>query len=693
MYKDTSELFEFNKMIFIYLITSGVLCIWLMRSVQEGKLLFKRTPFDVFIGLFFISQVLSTLFSIDVHTSLFGYYGRFNGGLISLVTYLVLYYSLASFVSENAKERDDFIKGILKISVISAALVIFWGIPGKLGHDLSCVVFSGKFDNSCWTAQFDPAARMFSTLGQPNWMGAYIAIIFFINLYFYFRNKGKDILYGFLLFLGLSAVYFTNSRSSVMAVLLSLIPLLALILIKAKTFKIPNLRTKLLILGAFVLLLTVIFKTGVGQIDKFLIIETYKQLFYSKSKTEPVPVNTQKQVSNFNVTSSVDIRKIVWKGAISLGLQYPLFGTGVETFAYSYYFVRPQEHNLTSEWDYLYNKAHNEYLNFFATTGFFGVGAYVLFLAAVIIFALIWIFKSGSFLQSCLLASWVTILITNSVGFSTTVINLYFYILPLLIYFLELSKKKETITIETKGSLSKKESGGSAVWYACVLLLLLFFVQYFVSYWIADTKFAQGEAAARSNDYQTAITLITSAAAFHHEHVYEDKLSFYLASLAVYQKDPKEALRLMQSAQDYNDQSLKESPQNILYWKTRIKNLYLFYQVTLDKKYLDDGVLALNEAQKISPTDPKLTYFAATYYALIYDEEKNPLMKKKYEQQSLLAVDQSIRLKSDYFESYYLKAQLLKKYQMKTEAKQVYEYILKNVSPNNAQVIQDMKDL
>ena len=71
-----------------------------------------------------------------------------------------------------------------------------------------------------------------------------------------------------------------------------------------------------------------------------------------------------------------------------MALKYPLFGTGVETFAYSYGFVRPIAHNLTSEWDYVYNKAHNEYFNYLALTGFLGLGAYLGFIAVFIIYVL-----------------------------------------------------------------------------------------------------------------------------------------------------------------------------------------------------------------------------------------------------------------------------------------------------------------
>jgi O-antigen ligase len=60
----------------------------------------------------------------------------------------------------------------------------------------------------------------------------------------------------------------------------------------------------------------------------------------------------------------------------------------VETFAYSYYNFRPAQHNQLSEWDYLYNKAHNEFLNFLSTTGAFGLATYLLIILWFSIFAL-----------------------------------------------------------------------------------------------------------------------------------------------------------------------------------------------------------------------------------------------------------------------------------------------------------------
>lgn len=724
MFKNTSELFEFNKMIFIYILVTLIAGLWILRMIQAERFLFKKTPIDLFIGVFFLSQIVSTIFSIDRHTSIFGYYGRFNGGMLSLITYIVLFYSLVEFLHHDMSRAVSFIRKFLNITLLSSFLVILWGLPGRIGHDLSCLVFTGVFDNACWTAQFDPAARMFSTLGQPNWLGAYLSIVFFFILYLFFtssNNWNQDnkslilrigshpIFYYVLLFINLIAIYFTNSRSTNLSIAVSSALFLVWFLLNRKKVSLPHARKKVLVFIFGLLICVMIFKTGIASIDKYLLLDTYKQVLNKENNSQvQMAGKTADAVQNppLKITESFDIRQIVWKGAVQLGMDYPLFGTGVETFAYSYYFVRPAEHNLTSEWDYLYNKAHNEYLNYFATTGFLGLGSYLMLLAAISILSLYGSMRSfkskpdsdglfASFLQLCLFASWVTILVTNFFGFSTTTINLYFFSLPAIIYILQLQKdKKNASEISYKANT---KSPSNVVGFGITFLVTLYLIQYFASYWYADIKYALAENHAKINqDYQSAVVHLTRAMELHPEHVYEDKLSFYLANLAFlasYQKDTRLVQEYSNASDSYNTSSLNQSPQNILYLKTRIKNLYIYYQITLDKKYLVQGIEVLHQARKLSPTDPKLPYFLSTYYSLLYDEEKDAKKKSEYQVSSLDAIDTSIHLKNDYYESYYLKAQLLKKYGKNKEARETLSYILKTLSPNNAEIMKELETL
>ncbi|OGK14608.1 hypothetical protein A3C98_00180 [Candidatus Roizmanbacteria bacterium RIFCSPHIGHO2_02_FULL_37_15] len=713
----TSELFEFNKMILIYLITLGILFFWSLKMILLNKIIIKKTPFDLVILFFLFSQTVATIFSIDPHTSFFGYYGRFNGGLLSILSYLILYYGFISNFSLNRQVLDK----LLKFSLLSSMIVILWAIPGKFGRDMSCLLFMGQFNNSCWTDQFRPAERMFSTLGQPNWLGAYLAINFFIGTYFLFRkqaNLRSLFIYSGYLFLSFSSILFTRSRSAFLSVVLGWFGFIILLFLKNKENFTQQLK-KIILLSFLLIFSIVLFKTGIGKIDQFLSLSFYNKVIKSKQKED---VNLTKpsgekqftrDYSASSVTTSSEIRKIVWRGAINLGIRYPFFGTGVETFAYSYYFVRPKEHNLTSEWDYLYNKAHNEFLNYLATTGIVGLGAYLLMIVLVIVhstgkifrFNLNFLVKSNptdlrrdinqdlkfETLEICLLLSYFTILVTNFFGFSTTTINLFFYLIPAFLVIssqkLEQNKdKKNFVKLTTKRRLM----------LLILTIALTFFLIYFLRYYFADIKYAEGENFSKIGEYQKAAQLLNQANTLKYDHVYEDKLSYTLANIAFiasYQKQNDVAEKMMKTADLLNNKSIVAAAKNVLYWKTKAKNHYLFYQITLDPLELKVALDALEKARLIAPSDPKIPYSLAIFYSLLADEAKKNNEKLKYNRLSLIEIDKSIDLKNNYRDGYFLKGQILKKTSRFEEAKKVFNFILHNLNPDDNEVKKELDSI
>jgi len=732
----TSELFEFNKLIFIYGITLGVVFFWLLKKVLDQKIIIKKTPFDIPILLFLASQILSTLFSIDKHTSFYGYYGRFNGGLISIISYVVLFFVFVSFQSA----AKQILEKILKISLYSSLIVIVWGLTGKLGVDFSCLIFVGQLGNNCWTDQFRPAERMFSTLGQPNWLGAYLAINFFIGAYFLLKkiianNKvdTKTVIVSFYLILNFTAILFTRSRSALFAVLFGTITLFiyASQTRLKKVFSKNGIRLVGLILVCLLFSL-VVFKTGINKIDRYLTL-TQKSVRLAADKSQSLNLENLKKVSQESgITTSADIRKIVWKGAFDLGLRYPISGTGVETFAYSYYFTRPAAHNLTSEWDYLYNKAHNEYLNYFATTGFIGLLAYLFLIISTLMYGWknikykilnikntnqkikmtdgnITIQQYNNILLTiCLIVSYITILVTNFFGFSTTTINLYFYLIPA--FFVVLNEKQtinNSLSImlfrvsnyqsELRTSQQFSIFNTSRLQKILMLLLVLTTLYLLVGltrYYIADIKYSRGDNFSKLGDFQKAAQLLNEANNLKTEHVYEDKLSYVLANIAFtasYQKEKTIAKNMRNVSDELNKKSLIASPKNVLYWKTRAKNYYLYYQISLDSKDLNQAIAALERARTLSPTDPKIPYSLAIFYSLLESEEKDSRKKLKFQQLALQEINISINLKTDYRDGYYLKGQFLKKAGKQEEAKQSFEYILKNLDPNDQDSIKELE--
>src|SRR5688572_774729 len=97
----TSELFELNKMWLTWEVTIFIVVAWFSKMILQKKISIQRTPLDIPILLFLISQTISTVISMDAHTSFWGYYSRFNGGLLSTITYIFLFYAVVSNLKKS----------------------------------------------------------------------------------------------------------------------------------------------------------------------------------------------------------------------------------------------------------------------------------------------------------------------------------------------------------------------------------------------------------------------------------------------------------------------------------------------------------------------------------------------------------------------------------------------------------------
>ncbi len=623
--------------------------------ILTKKIIFKKTFLDIPLFLFFIIQIISTIFSIDKNVSLFGYYGRFNGGLISIFVYIFLFYAAVS-------NKVNFLS-LLKVSLLSSFISIIYALPGKLNHDLTCILVSqGKIiDNSCWSTEinvFNPAIRAFSTLGQPNWFGAFLVVNFFIGLYFFLNNLNKKkqfFIYLSYLFLNFSFILFSRSKSSFLALIIGLIIFVIFYLKKIKKLKKAFISLFLIISFSIIL-----FKTGIDKLDYLL---NFKNLVLKNKIVENRKINNNRDSqTSIKITDSGVIRRIVWEGAIELGKKYPLFGTGVETFGYSYYFVRPKEHNLTSEWDFVYNKAHNEFLNYLATTGFVGFFSYLILIFIVIyqFFKNIFFIKNENINKDIyifLLIIYLGILITNFFGFSTTTINLFFYIIPgfLVIKTLENEQKQKERKINF--DISKNQ-------LILSIILVLFFSYLFLlilRYWLADVNYSKALNYLKINDYQKTAFYLNKAINLKKEPIYLDKYSSILASLSFlssYENNKILVKELISKSEDLNNQTIKGSPYNIFYWKTKIKNQYYYYLATGNFHYLYRGIEYLNKIKNLFPTDPKIYYTEALFYSLLIESEEDEAKKYDFYNKTLRIIRETLSLKKDFYEAIELKKEI-----------------------------------
>jgi len=751
---DTSELFEFNKLWITFIITIVIGTAWITKMIAKKQFRIQRTPLDIPIALFLISEIISTVLSLDPHTSIWGYYSRFNGGLLSIFSYVFLYFAFVSNLKEEEKEKEtkfEFKKiyifaigivaffigalissqikittdsvsfpfqlfanlitvlvsfailmkaapsGIIKRSIYallsSALLVILWGLPSHFGYDPTCLLFRGTLDVACWTSDFQPKVRIFSTLGQPDWLGAYLAAlipligVLFINFttesklifnksFSFVKTQKFWIAVALFIFFILAylALLYTQSKSAIIAIWLT-IPLLLIcyfwFYIRPKfDIKKLNLDFKITII-LFLSLCLVAFFSGqpFGQLRRFefqnivshlakpVATKTAANVVAPTPTPPPSPVST----GELGGTDSGKIRLLVWHGALDIWKNNLIFGSGLETYAYAYYQYRPAAHNLTSEWKYLYNKAHNEYLNYLATTGTVGIVTYLFMIGSFLFISFRYLLRRSKKLTGkdlvivSLVTGYGTILITNFFGFSVVMINIMFYLFPAFIFIMAGKidyDKSYSLPSSVKDVFVLNKLQKSLIVIAVLVSLYLAYT--LINFWNADRNYYYGMNYDHAGDYEKAYPFLRTAVSLRpSEPTFKDEFSYNNAVLGASllvqaQKQPQAqqqqaqtvAKQLIESAINYSNETTTNHPNDIVFWKTRVRVFYTLGQ--LDPSYLTQALDAIKRAAVLAPTDADVSYNLGVLYGQNGDFKD-----------AVKTLENTIRLKRDYNSPYY----------------------------------------
>jgi len=468
----------------------------------------------------------------------------------------------------------------------------------------------------------------------------------------------------------------------------------------------------------------IIFFNGsyIDTIDKYFTLDAWVQSTRNLSassrqgkkqetitQTKPAPSAPTGPLLESGGTESGTIRKFVWQAALDGWKATPknmLIGTGTETFAFAFYQYKPVGHNLTSEWDFLYNKAHNEYLNYLTTTGLFGLVSYIVLLIAMgVVFVTSHIpsFKSQTdsntknlntqtinpknikydsngtrqqwnneltILLPALFAGWVSVLITNFFGFSVVIVQLFLFLFPAVSYvLLQKNHRRVTVTIPPVFAII------ASIIVACVCAFTIYRIGLS---WVADKTFAAGYRLNRVGSPAKAYPYMTQAISMiPDEPLYRDERASLLSTLSLSAIDSGQATlaaQLAQQAVTDNQTSLMISPNNVNYWKTRTKVLYAM--TPIDPGYLESAITSLEHAVSLSPNDPKIVYNLGVLAARAgksVDAEMYLLRAK--------ALKQNYR---DVYKGLYLLYTQLKN---PAKAREVLTWYLNSVNPNDEEFL------
>jgi O-antigen ligase len=322
----------------VMMLTMGGLGITLLhRSKGRWNAIWNSPVLVVFLLLVLVMAV-SNLFS---PTPLIGLYGTYSRGL-GLVTELFLLFFVLYVALGVSKQQILF---LLRCSFISAVLVAAYAFLQQLGWD----PFFTDFDIGIFVG------RAFSFLGNPSYLGQFMALEVLIGLYLtgLEKEKRKRMLMGMGVLILLAALVFSGTRTAVLGLGV------AAVLVAVREY-----RVLLAIFRAHKRMMVV------GVIAGGILLSTFPVDRFSFSDT---------------ALRSLWSRVEIWKGTVRLIEERPLLGYGSESF-YVYFpevmtkkFLTLEEQiGLTAD------RIHNETLEVFFSHGIVGLVFYALLLVLIL---------------------------------------------------------------------------------------------------------------------------------------------------------------------------------------------------------------------------------------------------------------------------------------------------------------------
>lgn len=166
--------FSGTKTTWMRVLGAIILAIWAIKLIVTRKHRFVRTPLDWPVLSFLLCTTIASLTSVHVYTSIVGFYGRYEG----LTSWCL--FGLFFFVITNYIKSFQQLKRIIVTVVSAATLMAIYSIVQR--HGIDPYMWGGVIT---WQ-------RVIGTIGQPNFLAAYMLMAFFLILAVLLMEKKWD---------------------------------------------------------------------------------------------------------------------------------------------------------------------------------------------------------------------------------------------------------------------------------------------------------------------------------------------------------------------------------------------------------------------------------------------------------------------------------------------------------------------
>ncbi len=411
--REMHNVFEIPKNILFQTLTEILLFIYLVKIVLGGlpgrEFLWQRIKYLIPTFIFIVILGVSTVFSQVPWFSFWGSWERRMGYLAWLH-----FFVFALILILNIKGRKQIFRLFFTVTLCSFFVVVY-GMIQALGIE--------PFE---WT--FDPflSKRIFSSVGQPNFLGSWLLLVMPIIFYLFVEKRlqlssksaKRKFVFHFFLFILLVllfwALFATKSRGAWIG-LIALVGFLSIVFIWQKN-------KKLMIIPIFCFIIFV-------GLVAFLNRSGFNKTSFSYN-----PFLSRLQTFT-DLKAAGNYRLMHWRAALDLIKQRPVLGYGLGTQRFNFPRYYAPEFALYEKPNIYLDYAHNDILDVLLAAGFLGLAGYLFLIISVFYLGLKYIFqKIPSEFTVYSLKLMVLALLAGLFGYLVS-LQFSFHIMSTLVYF------------------------------------------------------------------------------------------------------------------------------------------------------------------------------------------------------------------------------------------------------------------
>jgi tetratricopeptide (TPR) repeat protein len=399
-----------------------------ITSIKSNIAVNKNVIYAIFIFLF--SGLISFLLTNPLYTGFFGETQRRNGFLSYLCLSIILISAMQSI-------KFSFITRLSLIVILVGLVLSVYGLMQISGLDFV------KWNN--------PYNAVISTVGNPNFAAAIMAIIATLNFGFSLMpnfNLTQRLLHLAVFVLSFVAIFRSDARQGLVSGAVG-IGTITIIYVHSKYRKIGWLFAfSALIIGIFSIL---------GMLQK----GPLQSLLYK---------------------DSVSVRGYYWRAGIEMFRDNFLFGVGQDRYGAFFKAYREPQYSLTYGFDITSSNAHNVPIQLFSTGGIFFGGAYLVLMGIVLLYSYRGIKKSAGtnrLVLSTLFAGWLVYQAQSLISIDNLGISVWGWMLSGFILGLstQITKGKATESVikpKNRNSVKLLQPVISGVLSLCAVILISF---------------------------------------------------------------------------------------------------------------------------------------------------------------------------------------------------------------------------